>query len=73
MKWCDGFVDCTADASDEIACSCRDRIPRNRLCDGYFDCPHGEDELDCFGELWISLQRCVCMGYPDGNAGVVTQ
>ncbi|KAK6628111.1 hypothetical protein RUM44_010593 [Polyplax serrata] len=47
-NWCDNQVHCQ-DISDEAFCSCRERVARDRICDGYLDCPGGEDELGCFG------------------------
>uniref|UniRef100_A0A1A9W4A8 Peptidase S1 domain-containing protein n=1 Tax=Glossina brevipalpis TaxID=37001 RepID=A0A1A9W4A8_9MUSC len=46
--WCDGKIDCS-DSSDELACSCRQRMSEDRICDGYSDCPKDEDEIGCFG------------------------
>lgn len=49
---CNNKVECR-DASDEISCSCVNRIDEDRKCDGYFDCPYGEDELGCAGNLYV--------------------
>lgn len=48
QHWCDGIVDCP-DLSDELHCSCKDRMDINKICDGYFDCPDGADEKGCAG------------------------
>ncbi|XP_011498535.1 PREDICTED: serine protease nudel-like [Ceratosolen solmsi marchali] len=48
LKWCDNNIDCL-DASDETACTCKDRISQVKRCDYYNDCPHSDDELGCFG------------------------
>lgn len=32
-------------------CTCKERILKEKYCDGYFDCPKGEDELGCSGEF----------------------
>lgn len=47
-KVCDNEVQCH-DKSDEMFCSCKERVGRLRMCDGYPDCPNYEDEEGCFG------------------------
>ncbi|CAB3376503.1 Hypothetical predicted protein [Cloeon dipterum] len=57
-KICDGIAHCR-DKSDEIGCPCTPNsyrcvnsgpcIPNNFFCDGTFDCPHGDDEVNCVG------------------------
>ena len=47
-KKCDRWSDCIMDRSDESQCSCRDYLESNRICDGYPDCPDGQDESGCF-------------------------
>lgn len=37
------------DGSDEASCPCAVKVDRNKLCDQYFDCPDGEDEIGCNG------------------------
>lgn len=46
---CDNEVQC-GDSSDEVACTCKERVGRLRVCDGYCDCPQCEDERGCFGK-----------------------
>lgn len=46
--WCDSMAQCQ-DASDETNCSCLSRLEKNKICDGYGDCPFDVDEAACFG------------------------
>ena len=45
---CDGIVQCP-EATDEINCTCVDKIGPSKVCDGVFDCPNLEDEIGCRG------------------------
>ncbi|KAH1029281.1 hypothetical protein HUJ05_002542 [Dendroctonus ponderosae] len=65
---CDNEVQC-GDSTDEIACTCRERVGRLRMCDGYCDCPQCEDESGCFGcaenefscDDWSKYRRSSCI------------
>ncbi|XP_050314340.1 serine protease nudel isoform X2 [Anthonomus grandis grandis] len=65
---CDSEVHCD-DSSDEVACDCKERVGKLRLCDGYCDCPRCEDETGCFGceetefscDDWSRLRRSTCI------------
>lgn len=37
------------DGTDEVNCTCRQRLDDKKICDTYYDCPYGEDEMECFG------------------------
>lgn len=47
-RWCNRIVDCP-DKSDELHCTCPERMDALKICDHYVDCPNGEDEKGCFG------------------------
>jgi hypothetical protein len=32
------------------------RLPNSTLCDGYPDCPHGEDELNCVEDVQVGRE-----------------
>ena len=32
------------------------RLPKSTLCDGYPDCPHGEDELNCMEDVQVDRE-----------------
>ncbi|XP_076268925.1 serine protease nudel isoform X2 [Rhynchophorus ferrugineus] len=65
---CDSEVQCD-DSSDETACSCKDRVGKIRVCDGYCDCPNCEDEQGCFGceenefscDDWSRFRKSTCI------------
>lgn len=48
QKVCNEVVNCN-DGSDEMNCSCRERLDPTRICDGNYDCLDMSDELGCFG------------------------
>ncbi|XP_045026749.1 LOW QUALITY PROTEIN: serine protease nudel [Daphnia magna] len=63
---CNGLVDCP-DATDEIGCTCRNRMDPSKICDGVFDCPSLDDETGCRGcnasqfNCDITRQRPLCI------------
>ncbi len=51
-SYCNGEVDCE-DATDEINCTCGNRLEtynRSLVCDGVIHCNDWTDELDCPGK-----------------------
>ncbi|XP_059351981.1 serine protease nudel-like isoform X3 [Daphnia carinata] len=65
-QMCNGLVDCP-EATDEIGCTCRNRMDPSKICDGVFDCPSLDDETGCRGcnasqfNCDITRQRPLCI------------